>query len=43
MGAPTVLDETRLRELNIQLRKPVAGAKEKAEAKDSVARDTGAK
>lgn len=43
MGAPTVLDETRLRELNIQLRKPAASAKEKAEAKDSVARDTGAK
>ncbi len=31
MGAPTELDETRLRELNIQLRKPVAakGAAEK--------------
>ncbi|MFC8227457.1 aspartate--tRNA ligase [Streptomyces sp. NPDC057287] len=43
MGAPSELDETRLRELNIQLRKPVASAKGKAEAKDSVARDTGAK
>ncbi|MFE4329523.1 MULTISPECIES: aspartate--tRNA ligase [unclassified Streptomyces] len=43
MGAPTELDESRLRELNIQLRKPAAPAKEKAEAKDSVARDTGAK
>ncbi|CAM5511915.1 aspartate--tRNA ligase [Streptomyces badius] len=31
MGAPTELDETRLRELHIQLRKPVAakGASEK--------------
>ncbi|WP_406348301.1 aspartate--tRNA ligase [Streptomyces sp. NBC_00144] len=31
MGAPTVLDETRLRELNIQLRKPVAPVKDKQE------------
>lgn len=43
MGAPSELDETRLRELNIQLRKPVAPAREKAGAKDSVVRDTGAK
>lgn len=43
MGAPTELDETRLRELNIQLRKPAATVKEKADATDSVARDTGAK
>ncbi|MEW1891978.1 aspartate--tRNA ligase [Streptomyces sp. NPDC048567] len=28
MGAPTVLEETRLRELNIQLRKPAAPAKD---------------
>ncbi|WP_405778637.1 aspartate--tRNA ligase [Streptomyces sp. NBC_00859] len=31
MGAPTVLDETRLRELNIQLRKPAAPPKDKQE------------
>ncbi|MFG2557514.1 aspartate--tRNA ligase [Streptomyces sp. NPDC048496] len=31
MGAPTQLDEGRLRELNIQLRKPVAAAKDKTE------------
>ncbi|MFJ6853819.1 aspartate--tRNA ligase [Streptomyces sp. NPDC091271] len=43
MGAPSVLDETRLRELNIQLRKPVAAAKDKPDVTDAVAKDTGAK
>ncbi|MEV8020709.1 aspartate--tRNA ligase [Streptomyces sp. NPDC086554] len=33
MGAPTELDETRLRELNLALRKPVASAKGEAESK----------
>lgn len=39
MGAPSELDESRLRELNIQLRKPVASAKDKAatSAKDQPA------